>query len=66
MENQKIPISEKYILTIQEASLYFNIGSKKIRRLAEDNIGVFALYNGNRCMIIREKFEEYLLHTTSI
>ena len=66
MVNKEIPISEKYILTIQEASIYFNIGSKKIRRLAEDNIGVFALYNGNRCMIIRTKFEEYLLHTTSI
>ena len=66
MDKQTIPVSEKYILTINEASQYFNIGSKKIRRLAEDNIGVFALYNGNRCMIIRKKFEEYLQKATSI
>ncbi len=66
MDNKKIPISEKYVLTINEASQYFNIGGKKIRRLAEDNIGVFALYNGNRCMIIRSKFEEFLQRSTSI
>ena len=66
MDNQTIPVSEKYILTINEASQYFNIGSKKIRRLGEDNIRVFALYNGNRCMIIRKKFEEYLQKATSI
>ena len=26
------------MLTIREASIYFNIGVKKIRRLAEDNL----------------------------
>ena len=34
MENEKVsvPVSEKYMLTIREASAYFNIGIKKMRR----------------------------------
>ena len=31
-------ISEKYLLSIKEAGTYFNIGTKKMRRLAEDNL----------------------------
>ena len=55
-----IPISEKYSLTIIEATAYFSIGNKCMRRLAEDNLGTFSVYNGNRFLIIREAFEEYL------
>ena len=40
-KNVPITLGEKYMLTIREASIYFNIGVKKIRRLAEDNLGVF-------------------------
>lgn len=32
-----------------------------MRRMAEDNEGVFALFLGNRYIIYRPKFEEYLL-----
>ena len=41
-----IPVQEKYALTIREASEYFSIGIKKMRRLAEDNLGRFAIYSG--------------------
>ena len=34
-----IPVQEKYDLTIREASEYFSIGIKKMRRLAEVNLG---------------------------
>ena len=34
-ENTLVPVSEKYTLTIKEAASYFNIGTKKMRRLAE-------------------------------
>ena len=37
------------------------IGIKKMRRMAEDNEGGFALFLGNRYIICRPKFEEYLL-----
>lgn len=55
-----IPISEKYMLTIKEASEYFNIGIKNMRRMAEQNTGFYAVYLGNRYLIVRRKFEEYM------
>lgn len=58
--NQKLPISEKYSLTVKEAADYFGIGQKKMRRMAEDHIGTFSFYNGNRYQIIRTEFEQYL------
>ena len=57
MDELRIP--DKYILSIREAALYFGMGEKKIRRLAEDNEGSFALYNGNRYLIIRPLMEQY-------
>ena len=57
----ELPISEKYMISIKEAGAYFNIGSKKMRRLAETNEGSFALHSGNRYLICRPRFEEYLL-----
>ena len=58
---ETIATGEKYLLTIKEAGDYFNIGVKKMRRLAEDNIGGFSIYSGNRYLVIRQKFEEYIL-----
>ena len=62
MTNSKnsIPVGEKYLLTIHEASAYLNIGIKKLRRMAEDNEGNFAYYMGNRYLIVRAKFEAYI------
>ena len=70
-ENNKsdIPIWEKYALTVEEASAYFNIGSKKIRRMIDENKGTvneFSFYNGVKCLINRRKFEHYLDGVTVI
>ena len=46
-ENTLVPVSEKYTLTIKEIAAYFNIGIKKLRRIAEDNLGTVAVYCGN-------------------
>ena len=61
MKENSVPISEKYALSIREASEYFSIGIKNMRRLAEDHSDSFAVWNGNRYLIIRTKFEEYLI-----
>ena len=66
IENTALPLGEKYALTIKEAAIYFNIGNKKLRRLAEENLGRFALESGNRFLIIRPKFEQFLDQSTSI
>lgn len=58
--NRKLAVSEKYALSINEASQYFGIGIKKMRRLAEDNLGTISVLSGNRYLIIRAEFEEYL------
>ena len=60
-ENPVLPLSEKYALTIKEAAIYFNIGNKKLRRLAEENLGRFAVESGNRFLIIRSRCEEYII-----
>jgi len=59
-EKAAIPVSEKYMLTIKEASEYFNIGIKNMRRLAKENNGSYAIFTGNRYLIVRTKFEEYI------
>ena len=37
-----------------------------MRRLAETNLGHFAVENGSRYLIIRPKFEEFMVQSTSI
>jgi spore coat polysaccharide biosynthesis predicted glycosyltransferase SpsG len=66
MKNTIVPVKEKYTLTIKEAAAYFNIGIKKMRRIAEDNLGTVAVYCGNRFLIIRPKFEEFILNSSEI
>lgn len=58
---QKIPVQEKFLIAISEASRYFGLGQKKMRRLAEDHLSDFAIFNGNRYLIVRPRFEEYLI-----
>ena len=63
---EALPVGEKYMLTIKEAASYFNIGTKKMRRIAEDNIGNVAVFCGNRFLIVRPKFEEFILNSSEI
>ena len=64
--NTALPASEKYMLTIKEAAEYFNIGTKKLRRIAEDRLGEVAVFSGNRYLIVRPKFEEFILNSSEI
>ncbi|MGM9936280.1 MAG: excisionase [Candidatus Ornithomonoglobus sp.] len=68
-ERSKIPVWEKYLLSVKEASQYFNIGENKLYRIANDYSGSeyrFVIQNGSRTMINRKKFEEFLNNLTSI
>lgn len=58
--NQSIPISEKYTLTILEASEYFNIGRDKLYELAKEDGCKFVIHNGRNILIKRKMFEKYL------
>lgn len=63
----QVPIWQKFTLTINEAADYFNIGEKKLRQLAEEfeDYG-FVLRNGNKTLIKREKFEDFINMTNSV
>ncbi|MBR5565336.1 MAG: transposase [Roseburia sp.] len=63
----KVPLWHKYMLTISEASEYFNIGEKKLRQMVqEDSTADFILNNGVKVLIKRVKFEQYIDETCSI
>ena len=63
----EIPYWEKYMLTLREAAEYFHIGEKKMRQIVDENMDAkFLLENGNRIMIKRKLFEEYLDKATVI
>lgn len=61
MNTNDIPIWQKYTLSIEEASRYFRIGEKKLRRLAEENpVANWLIMNGNRLQIKRKQFEKVI------
>ncbi|AVP64803.1 excisionase [Clostridium botulinum] len=59
MNNTDVRICGKYTLTIEEASKYFRIGEKKLRRIAEENLDSgWVIMNGNRLQIKGKQFEK--------
>lgn len=68
-KNLIVPVWERFLLTIKEASMYFNIGENKLHKIANEYVDSefkFVIQNGGRMMINRGKFEEFLNNTTSI
>lgn len=53
-------ITEKFVLSINEASEYFGIGIKALRRMAEDNRSGAFFMMGSHHKVVRHLFEEYL------
>ena len=61
-----LSIAEKARLTAEEAAEYFNIGVNKIRIMTNDENCPFVLWSGNRRLIKRKTFEEFLYRQYSI
>lgn len=59
-DKPNVEIKDKLNLTIEEAALYSNIGLNKIREMANEPSCSFSLFNGNRILIKRKAFEQYL------
>ena len=56
-----IPVWERYLMTVLEASEYYNIGENKLRNVIDTHPDAeFLIMNGNRYLIKKKKFEEYL------
>ena len=62
----EMPIEKKLNLTIREAAEYSNIGINKISEMLRNPMCEFVLYVGNRKLVKRKEFEEYLSLKTEI
>ena len=56
-------MSEKYLLTIDEAAEYFNIGKNKLRDMIKEPCCNFVLFNGKKALIKKNRLESYLDET---
>ena len=59
-----VPILQN--LTIEEAAVYSNIGQHKLRELTADERCPFVLWVGNKRLIKRRQFDEYMSRAYSI
>ncbi len=62
----EMPIEKKLNLTIGEAAEYTNIGINKNSEMLRYPMCEFVLYVGNRKLVKRKEFEEYLSRKTEI
>ena len=61
MKKCEIPVHCQFCLTVEQAAAYFYIGESKLRRLLEENRDAkFILQNGNRILIKRRLFEDFV------
>ena len=60
MHDLSMPLWERYLLTIEEASIYFRIGENKLRKIANEYKEECVLQNGNRMLIKKKKFEKII------
>jgi len=67
IQQRVIPVWKRYALTVTEAAEYYHIGENKLRMIADEHPKAdFIIMNGNRILIKRQKFEEYLDHATVV
>ena len=64
-QTKPLPLGERYLLTVREAAEYFNIGTKNMRRIAENNEGNFTVRLTGRTMINRPQFERFILQQSA-
>lgn len=65
-EKKFIPLWEKRLLTLEEASALFGIGINRLRSLSDDSNCTFVLWNQSKRLIKREQLEKYLEKSYSI
>lgn len=66
MKKADIPLGERDYLSLKEAAVYFNIGINKIREITNDENCQCVLWVGNKRMIKRERFKEFLDEAYSV
>ena len=61
-----VPVHEKVTLTLEEAAVYSNIGINKIREISNNKNCPFVLWVGNKRLIKRRQFEQFIEKNYSI
>ena len=56
---KEVPIADKYMLTVEEAAAYFNIGEARIREITDKFQDLYIMVGVKR-LINRKKMEQYL------
>ena len=66
-ECKDIPVWNRYLLTIVEAAQYYHIGEKKLRQLVDIHPnGDFYVQVGNKVLIKKERFENFIDESSAI
>ena len=61
MKQIEIPFWNKYVMSVEEAAQYFNIGENKLRKIISDHPDAeYLLWIGTRVRIKRTLFEKYV------
>lgn len=64
---EKVPIAEKYALTVEQMAEYTNIGTKKLYSIIQEHkYGNFVLNIGNKKLLKRVAFTKFLDEATTI
>ncbi len=66
MKKLEVPIWEKANLTLEESAVYFGIGINKLRSMTNSEDCKYVLWVGNRRLIKRKAFEEYISKSYSV
>ena len=63
---KEVPIWEKSNLSLEEAAAYFGIGINKLREITNEKSCRFVLWVGNKRLIKRRLFDQYIEQEYSI
>lgn len=63
---EKIPTKDKVLLTINEAAEYIGVGHTAIRKFLDGREDEFCVCVGNRRLVKREKFENYVKEKVTV
>ena len=65
-KRELVPVWEKVVLDLEEASAYTGIGVNKLREISDKEDCDYVLWVGNRRMFKREKLDKYLQKAYSV
>lgn len=57
MRDERMPLWERYLMTVEEATSYFRIWENKLREIAREYKEECVVFNGNRMLIKKKKLE---------